>query len=566
MNVVRQGVQISACGSSFANMDEMLNVTVAGMQLDQQDLSDLLKDLIAQRPADPLQFWVANLQSKLPNRRKRKFDEVNGAPAKFPHDLQRRADMSARAKAAADGPKIGEGIIACRGGREFPIARSDTALVLIDMQSDFLNGDGRVGQHYTDTPIRSGMEACKRLLAAARSAGLTVAHSRSHRYGAAVRDDLPGTDDFGYELHPDLRAQPGEIVVDKWTFGAFASTPLEDELRARGVERILLCGVLTNVCVFATASQAVDRFFRVCLVEDACASFNKEWHDMAIKLINEPQTKKGHNAQIGLYFGEVCSVADVEKGVASIVMLPKLTQASAQKEPAIKVRHVAFSGKPHKCILPFEQAALVMIDLQKDFLDPKGFGACLGNDVEPCLSILPACAELLAAWRKRGGKIVHTLESHSPDLSDCPESKRVGPRCPPPGKRIGEVLSPEMGRILIRGEFGNGLMPTVEAKEGEKVVHKPGKGAFYATDLDNYLRMHGITHLVFTGVTTEVCVQTTMREANDRGYECVLLEDCTASYFPEFKQSAIEQMRAQGGIIGWTILSHCGIIDPPCHS
>jgi len=466
--------------------------------------------------------------------------------------------MSARAKAAAEGVKPGEAAVACTGGRDFPVARSDTALVLIDMQADFLNPDGRVGQHYKDTPVASGMAGCQRLLAAARAAGMTIAHSRSHRYGATVRDDLVGTADEGYELHPLLRARPGEIVVDKWTFGAFASTPLEDELLARGVERILLCGVLTNVCIFATASQAVDRFFRVCLVEDACAAFDTEWHNMAVRLISEPQTKKGHNGQIGLYFGEVTTVGKVEQALKPLAALPKpVVEGPPTKKRAsdAKTRAVAFAAKPHNCTLPFERTALVMIDLQKDFLDPKGFGACLGNDVKPCSSILPACESLLAAWRKRSGKIVHTLEAHEPSLCDCPESKLNGPRCPPDGKRIGQVLSPEMGRILVKGEPGNGLMPTVQAKPGEKVMHKPGKGAFYNTDLDSYLRAEGITHLVFTGVTTEVCVQTSMREANDRGYECVLLEDCTASYFPEFKKSAVEMIRAQGGIIGWTASS-----------
>eukprot|EP00928_Gymnodinium_smaydae_P026505 TRINITY_DN20793_c0_g1_i4.p1 TRINITY_DN20793_c0_g1~~TRINITY_DN20793_c0_g1_i4.p1 ORF type:complete len:514 (+),score=90.93 TRINITY_DN20793_c0_g1_i4:160-1542(+) len=452
--------------------------------------------------------------------------------------------MKARAVDAAKGAKLGDADIECNGDRKFPAARSDTALVLIDMQSDFLEPDGRVGQHYQDTPVRSGMAGCQRLLAACRAAGMTIAHSRSHRYGANVRDDLVGSDDKGYELHPSLRALPGEIVVDKWTFGAFASTPLEEELRARGVERILLCGVLTNVCVFATASQAVDRFFRVCLVEDACAAFDTEWHDMAIRLISEPQIKKGHNGQIGLYFGEVTQVAKVEQALTPLASVPRVPTGM-----------IEFDAKPQVCALPFERTALVMIDLQKDFLDPRGFGACLGNDVTPCSEILPACEAILAAWRKNCGKIVHTLESHVPDLSDCPPSKVNGPRTPPDGKRIGQVLSPEMGRILVRGEPGNNLMPTVAARAGEKIVHKPGKGAFYATDLHDYLKSEGITHLVFTGVTTEVCVQTSMREANDRGFECVLLEDCTASYFPHFKEATIEMIRAQGGIIGWTATS-----------
>jgi len=545
-----------------------LKVTVEGSNyLDEHHipakLAALLKEAAEKEPAEPLKFLAEGLLAEAAvcaGAKKRKLEASAPGPEKHPHDLVRRAEMAGRAKAAGLGARPGEADVSCRGGRAFPLARSDTALVLIDMQSDFLEPSGRVGQHYItslDCPVRSGMEGCRRLLAAARAAGLTIAHSRSHRYGATVNDHLVGTNDEGYELHPTLRAQPGEIVVDKWTFGAFASTPLEDELRARGVERILLCGVLTNVCIFATASQAVDRFFRVCLVEDACAAFDTTWHDMAIKLISEPQMKKGHNGQIGLYFGEVASVQAVEQALAPLAKLPKAPKAEATEKPSAAngKAPLAVKALPQSCHLPLEHAALVMIDMQKDFLDPKGFGACLGNDVTPCNSIVPACEAVLAAWRKCGGMVVHTLEAHLPDLSDCPEAKRCGPRSPPAGKRIGEVLSAEMGRILVRGEPGNGLVASLQPLQGEKVLHKPGKGAFYNTDLDAHLRASGVTHLVFTGVTTEVCVQTSMREANDRGYECIVLEDCTASYFPEFKQGTLEQVRAQGGIVGWTATS-----------
>jgi nicotinamidase-related amidase len=232
--------------------------------------------------------------------------------------LKNSTEAGEKSRAVAKAPNEGQAEIPCKGGRAFPVGASDTALVIIDMQTDFLSPEGRVGQHYKDAPIRNGLQGVERLLAAARKAGLTVAHSRSHRYGADVRDDLVGTEDEGYELYPSCRARPGEIVVDKWTFGAFASTDLEAELRSRGVKRILLCGVLTNVCVFATASQAVDRFFRVCVVEDACAAFDQDWHDMAIRLISEPQCKKGHQAQIGLYFGEVSNVSEVEKALAAV--------------------------------------------------------------------------------------------------------------------------------------------------------------------------------------------------------------------------------------------------------
>jgi len=208
--------------------------------------------------------------------------------------------------------------VRCRGDRLFPVARKDTALLIIDMQTDFLSPEGRIGQYCKDSSIRSGLEGARRLLEAARKAGLTVAHSRSYRYRSQVHDELVGTDDEGFAIVPSLAPQPGEIVVDKWTFGAFASTPLEEELRARGVERILLCGVLTHVCVFATASQAVDCLFRVCLVEDACAGFTQEWHDKAVSLISDPQLHKGHDSQVGLYYGEVASVQAVESALAPL--------------------------------------------------------------------------------------------------------------------------------------------------------------------------------------------------------------------------------------------------------
>ncbi len=219
-------------------------------------------------------------------------------------------------KGAADAPA--DAAIPCRHGRQFKIARSDTALVCIDLQRDFVEATGRIGGRYADLKnVDAAVRKASDLLKAARAAGLTIAHSRSHRYGASIRDDLIG--DPGYELCDACRARDGEIVVDKWTFGAFASTDLEARLRQRGVRRILLCGVLTNVCVMATAVQAVDRFFRVCLVEDACAAFDPSWHAKAVDLINEPQVRKGHADQpVGLYFGEVSSSQDVARGLRNM--------------------------------------------------------------------------------------------------------------------------------------------------------------------------------------------------------------------------------------------------------
>ncbi len=205
----------------------------------------------------------------------------------------------------------------------------------------------------------------------------------------------------------------------------------------------------------------------------------------------------------------------------------------------IKARPFDFQLDPKK-------TALIVIDMQRDFVEPGGFGETLGNDVTRLQAIIPATATLIAGFRKAGLTIVHTRECHRPDLSDCPPAKKDRGN---PKLRIGDPGP--MGRILISGEPGADIVPELYPIEGEIVLDKPGKGAFYATPLGDLLKERGITQLVFAGVTTEVCVQTTMREANDRGYECLLAEDATESYFPEFKKAAIDMMTAQGAIVGW---------------
>jgi len=193
------------------------------------------------------------------------------------------------------------------------------------------------------------------------------------------------------------------------------------------------------------------------------------------------------------------------------------------------------------------RTALVVIDMQRDFIEPGGFGETLGNDVSRLSAIEPACARVLAAWEKAGGRVLHTREAHRPDLSDCPAAKRDRGQ---PTLRIGDAGP--MGRILVAGEPGSQIIDALAPEAGEWVIDKPGKGMFYATDVQSLLRAGGIERLIFMGVTTEVCVQTSMREANDRGYDCLLLEDCTESYFEHFKQATLEMIRAQGAIVGWT--------------
>jgi nicotinamidase-related amidase len=185
--------------------------------------------------------------------------------------------------------------------------------------------------------------------------------------------------------------------------------------------------------------------------------------------------------------------------------------------------------------------------MQRDFLEPGGFGSVLGNDVTPLQAIVPTVVRLQRAFRQLGLPIFQTVEGHRPDLADCPPSKYQRGQA---SLRIGDPGP--MGRILVLGEPGNAIIPALEPQPGETVIPKPGKGAFYNTNLEFLLKTQNISHLIVAGVTTEVCVQTTLREANDRGYECLLVEDATASYFPEFKQATLAMVRAQGGIVGWT--------------
>ncbi len=203
-------------------------------------------------------------------------------------------------------------------------------------------------------------------------------------------------------------------------------------------------------------------------------------------------------------------------------------------------------ARPYPYAFDPAHTAVVLIDMQRDFLEPGGFGALLGNDVTPLQRIVPACRQLLALARMHGLHIIHTQEAHDPQLADCPPSKKARG-----GLKCGIGDTGPLGRVLVIGEAGADFVPELKPEPGDTVLRKPGKGAFHATGLDALLHARGITHLLIGGVTTEVCVQTTMREANDRGYECLLVQDCAASYFPHFHDAVVEMVVAQGGIVGW---------------
>lgn len=205
----------------------------------------------------------------------------------------------------------------------------------------------------------------------------------------------------------------------------------------------------------------------------------------------------------------------------------------------IEAQPYTFELTPQKC-------ALLIIDMQRDFLEPGGFGEMLGNDVLQLRRTIVPNKALLAAWRAAGLHVLHTREGHRPDLSDLPLAKKVRGKS---AKTIGD--EGPMGRILIRGEAGHDIIEELYPLPTEPVIDKPGKGAFFATDLHAILQNLGITQLIVTGVTTEVCVNTTVREANDRGYECLVPEDCVGSYFPEFQEMGLKMIKAQGGIFGW---------------
>ena len=202
-------------------------------------------------------------------------------------------------------------------------------------------------------------------------------------------------------------------------------------------------------------------------------------------------------------------------------------------------------AEPTPLSIRLDKTALIIIDMQRDFLEPGGFGATLGNDVSRLQAAIGPCREVLAAARKAGLLVIHTREGHRPDLSDAPPLKVERGD---PALRIG--APGPMGRILIRGEPGHDIIPELYPIPGEPVIDKPGKGAFYQTDLELMLHNRSVDTLLVCGVTTEVCVNTTVREANDRGFRCIVVADCCGSYFPEFHEMGLAMIKAQGGIFG----------------
>jgi len=418
---------------------------------------------------------------------------------------------------------------------------------------------------YDISQTRAPIEPLKAVLRAARRAGIRVIHTREgHRPSLS---DLPETKRWrsasinaeigqpgpqgrilvrgepGWQIIPELAPLAHEDIIDKPGKGSFCATDLDHLLRTCGVRGLLLGGITTDVCVHTTMREANDRGYECLLITDGTGATDMANHSAAHKMVT---MQGGVFGALG-DASAVCAYLE-SLGAASPWSRWAPCSGGGSGDGDQLVATIA-SARPSTFRFPRAKCALVMIDWQRDFLDVGGFGHALGNDVTPLQKALGPAAAVLAAARAAGMPIVHTLEAHRPDMSDCPAAKRA--RCP----AIGTVQDEARGRLLVAGEPGNAIVDAVAPLPGEIVIHKPGKGAFYNTNLEAELRSRGVSHLIITGVTTEVCVQTTAREANDRGFDLLVVADATESYFPQFKASTLEMIVAQGAIVGWTAQS-----------
>mmetsp|Transcript_67532 Transcript_67532/g.187240 ORF Transcript_67532/g.187240 Transcript_67532/m.187240 type:complete len:534 (-) Transcript_67532:165-1766(-) len=472
----------------------------------------------------------------------------------------------------------------------------NTALIAIDMQTDFCGKGGYVDtMGYDLSSTRAPIDPLKAVFKAFRSNGFHVLHTReghspsladcpankrwrSRQIGAGIGDPGPCgrvlvRGEVGWNLIDELKPAEGEEVIDKPGKGSFVATNLDLVLKQRGVRNLVVTGITTDVCVSTTMREANDLGYECLLLSD-CTGATDYGNYMA--------TLKTTQLSGGI-FGCVAAAADLLKAIGAevpatledglcmqelghgiVARMPKpngrgMPKSMADTEVAPKHAPAPANGSdqvfvsadpylwPYNGELKPTNTALLAIDFQEDFLSPKGYLAHLGYDVGPCRAVIAPSVKLMAEMRKKGFYVMHTREGHAPDLSDCPRRKVWRTKALTKGG-IGEPGP--LGRFLIRGEKGWALVPELAALPGEAVIDKPAYGAFSLTSLELTLRNLGIQNLIIIGVTADVCVHTTMRQANDRGFECLLVSDCVASVASDVYLAALKQVKMQHGVFG----------------